>query len=198
MEQALLSIHIHFYNSASYTFQEENGDYQKINVCIGNVVGIASVKVESFADVKAILKLPWNDGQDYIFTYYLFEDVSSTINELDDRPDLLLLLAHENTFISLILNLWFFEPSLEENDEFLAINELETDIVMKRERASSRIIKHLVLWEVDNIVFTECRTKRRVNINGEVCPEDIYENVNSKDRAASRCGSVMGCWQAVV
>ncbi|GBC36566.2 hypothetical protein GLOIN_2v1880014 [Rhizophagus irregularis DAOM 181602=DAOM 197198] len=65
-------------------------------------------------------------------------------------------------------------------------------------RASSRIIKHLVLWEVDNIVFTECRTKRRVNINGEVCPEDIYENVNSKDRAASRCGSVMGCWQAVV
>ncbi|CAB4425196.1 unnamed protein product [Rhizophagus irregularis] len=76
LQQALLSIHTHFYNSASYTFQEENSDYQKINVCVGEVVGIASVKVESFAGVKAILKLPWNDGQDYIFTYYPFEDVS--------------------------------------------------------------------------------------------------------------------------
>ncbi|CAG8760206.1 2990_t:CDS:1, partial [Rhizophagus irregularis] len=53
-----------------------NSDYQKINVCVGDVVGIASVKVESFAGIKAILKLPWNDGQDYIFTYYPFEDVS--------------------------------------------------------------------------------------------------------------------------
>ncbi|CAB4426984.1 unnamed protein product [Rhizophagus irregularis] len=52
MEQALLSTHIYFYNSASYTFQEENDDYQKINICVGDVVGIASVKVESFAALE--------------------------------------------------------------------------------------------------------------------------------------------------
>ncbi|PKY61946.1 hypothetical protein RhiirA4_487618, partial [Rhizophagus irregularis] len=28
--QVLLLTHIHFYSSASYTFQEENGEYQKL------------------------------------------------------------------------------------------------------------------------------------------------------------------------
>ncbi|RGB25295.1 hypothetical protein C1646_747409 [Rhizophagus diaphanus] len=52
-----------------------------------------------------------------------------------------------------------------------------------------------------DIKFTECRTERRPNINGEVCLEDIYQNVEK------RCGEgeglvvvadIMSCWQAVV
>ncbi|CAB4444035.1 unnamed protein product [Rhizophagus irregularis] len=50
---------------------------KKINICVGDVIGIASVKVESFAGVRVILKLHGNNGQDYIFTYCLFENVSS-------------------------------------------------------------------------------------------------------------------------
>ncbi|CAB4459579.1 unnamed protein product [Rhizophagus irregularis] len=50
--------------SASYTFQEE--------------IGIALVEDKSgFAGIIEIVKLHGNDGQDYIFTYCLFEDVSS-------------------------------------------------------------------------------------------------------------------------
>ncbi|GBC34053.2 uncharacterized protein OCT59_019068 [Rhizophagus irregularis] len=61
--QALLLTHIHFYSSASYTFQEE--------------IGIALVEDKSgFAGIIEIVKLHGNDGQDYIFTYCLFEDVS--------------------------------------------------------------------------------------------------------------------------
>ena len=47
MDQVLLTTHIHFYNSASYIFQEENGDYQKIKVHIGDVVEIGLVEDES-------------------------------------------------------------------------------------------------------------------------------------------------------
>ena len=75
MEQALLSTHIHFYNSASYIFQEENGDYIKVRV--GDVVEIALVENESgFASIRAILKHHGNDEQDYVFIYVAwFEDV---------------------------------------------------------------------------------------------------------------------------
>ena len=67
MEQALLSTHIHFYNSASCIFQEENGDYQKIKVHVGDVVEIALVKNESgFASIRAVLKHHGNDEQDYV------------------------------------------------------------------------------------------------------------------------------------
>ena len=77
MEQALLSTHIHFYNSASYIFQEKNGDYQKIKVCVGDVVEIALVENESgFASIRAILKHHGNDKQGYVFIYVAwFEDV---------------------------------------------------------------------------------------------------------------------------
>jgi len=53
MDQALLSNHIHFYSSAFYTFQEENGDYQEIKVHVGDVVEISLVNNESgFAKIK--------------------------------------------------------------------------------------------------------------------------------------------------
>ncbi|CAB4376558.1 unnamed protein product [Rhizophagus irregularis] len=68
--QALLLTHIHFYSSASYTFQEE--------------IGIALVEDKSgFAGIIEIVKLHGNDGQDYIFTYCLFEDVSRLVSTAD-------------------------------------------------------------------------------------------------------------------
>ena len=78
MDQALLSTHIHFYSSASYTFQEENGDYQKIEIHVGDVVEIALMEGEcGFAIVKAIFKHHGNDEQDYVFVYIVwFEDIS--------------------------------------------------------------------------------------------------------------------------
>jgi len=78
MNQALLSTRIHFYSSASYTFQEESDDYQEIKVCVGDVVEIALVDEESgFASVKAIFKHHGNDEQDYVFIYIdWFEDIS--------------------------------------------------------------------------------------------------------------------------
>ena len=70
MDQALLSTQIHFYDSASYIFQEENGDYQEIKVRVGDVVEIALVDNESgFANIKAILKHHGNNEQDYVFIY---------------------------------------------------------------------------------------------------------------------------------
>ena len=77
MNQALLTTHLHFYNSASYIFQEENGDYQKIKVHVGDVVEIGLVEDEiGFASVRAILKHHGNDKQDHVFIYVAwFEDV---------------------------------------------------------------------------------------------------------------------------
>jgi hypothetical protein len=77
MEQALLSTHIHFYNSASYIFQEENGNYQKIKVHIDDIVEIALMENESsFASIRAILKHHGNDEQNYVFIYIAwFENV---------------------------------------------------------------------------------------------------------------------------
>lgn len=78
MEQALLSTRINFYGSASYTFQETNGDYQEIKVHVGDIVEITLVDDESgFANIKAILKHHGNDGQDYVFIYVAWlEDLS--------------------------------------------------------------------------------------------------------------------------
>ena len=78
MEQALLSTHIHFYNSASYTYQKDNGDDQKMEIRVGDVVEIALIGDESgFAKVNAILKHHGNDEQDYVFIYVAwFEDIS--------------------------------------------------------------------------------------------------------------------------
>ena len=77
MDQALLSTRIYFYGSASYTFQEEDGDYQEIKIRVGDMVEIALVDNESgFANIKAILKHHGNDEQDYIFIYVAwFEDL---------------------------------------------------------------------------------------------------------------------------
>jgi hypothetical protein len=78
MDQALLSTHIHFYNSASYTIQKDKDDYQKIEVHVGDVVEIALVENASgFASVDAIIKHRGNDKQDYVFIYITwFEDIS--------------------------------------------------------------------------------------------------------------------------
>ena len=78
MEQALISTRIYFYDSASYTFQEANGDYQEIKVHVGDVVEISLVNNESgFARIKAIIKHHGNDEQDYVFIYVAwFEDIS--------------------------------------------------------------------------------------------------------------------------
>ncbi len=77
VNQALLSTRIHFYGSASYTFQGENGDYQEVKIRVGDMVEIALVDNESgFASVKAILKHHGNDDQDYVFIYVAwFEDL---------------------------------------------------------------------------------------------------------------------------
>lgn len=77
MEQALLSTHIHFYNFASYIFQDENGDNRKIKVHVGDIVEIALVENESgYARIEAIFKHHGNDEQDHVFIYVSwFEDV---------------------------------------------------------------------------------------------------------------------------
>ncbi|CAB4399541.1 unnamed protein product [Rhizophagus irregularis] len=49
-----------------------------------------------------------------------------------------------------------------------------------------------------DIEFTECRTERRMNINGEVCPEDIYENVSGEEEKLVDVINIMSCWQAVI
>ncbi|RGB39948.1 hypothetical protein C1646_811651 [Rhizophagus diaphanus] len=52
-----------------------------------------------------------------------------------------------------------------------------------------------------DIEFTECRTERRPNINGEVCPEDIYQNVGKRcgeEEGLIDVADIMSCWQAVV
>ncbi|CAB4382101.1 unnamed protein product [Rhizophagus irregularis] len=49
-----------------------------------------------------------------------------------------------------------------------------------------------------DIEFTECRTERRDNINGEVCPEDIYENVSGEEEQLVVVKDIMSCWQAVI
>ncbi|CAG8748136.1 6791_t:CDS:2, partial [Rhizophagus irregularis] len=52
-----------------------------------------------------------------------------------------------------------------------------------------------------DIEFTECRTERRLNINGEVLPEDIYQNVEKRSREEEKLvdvSDIMSCWQAVV
>ena len=78
MDQALLSTRIHFYNSAFYTFQGEDDDYQEIKVRVGDIIEIALVNNESgFASIKAIFKHNGNDECDYIFIYVAwFEDIS--------------------------------------------------------------------------------------------------------------------------
>ena len=83
MEQALLSTHVHFYNSASYTYQKNNDDYQKMEIRVDDVAKIALIGDESgFAKVNAILKHRENDKQDYIFIYVAwFKDISRK-NEL--------------------------------------------------------------------------------------------------------------------
>jgi hypothetical protein len=83
MEQALLSTHVHFYNSASYTYQKNNDNYQKMEIRVGDVAKIALIEDESgFAKVNAILKHRENDKQGYVFIYVAwFEDISRK-NEL--------------------------------------------------------------------------------------------------------------------
>jgi hypothetical protein len=78
MDQALLSTRIHFYGSAFYTFQEDDGDYQEIKIYVGDVVEIGLEEGKNgFASVKAILRHRGNDGNDYVFIFvYWFEDIS--------------------------------------------------------------------------------------------------------------------------
>ena len=68
-----MSTHIHFYNFASYIFQDENGDNRKIKVHVGDIVEIALVEHESgYARIEAIFKHRENDGQDHVFIYGMF------------------------------------------------------------------------------------------------------------------------------
>ena len=87
MDQALLSTRIHFYNSASYIFQEEDGNYQKVEVHVEDVVEVTLVNNESgFANVKAIFKHRGNDQQDYIFIYIAWFEETPRRDELLSCP----------------------------------------------------------------------------------------------------------------
>ena len=71
LEQALLKTKITYYQNASYSIVEPNGDYQYIKLCVGEAVEttMSTDGLPAFGIIKGIIEHTWNDGQVYVFIY---------------------------------------------------------------------------------------------------------------------------------
>ena len=71
LEQALLKTKVSYYQSASYSITEPNGDYQYIKLCVGEAVKttMSTDGQSAFGIVKGIIEHTWNDNQVYMFIY---------------------------------------------------------------------------------------------------------------------------------
>src|ERR1700722_14641172 len=71
LEQALLKTKVTYYQNASYSIVESNGDYQYIKLCVGEAVEttMSTDGLPAFGIIKGIIEHTWNDGQVYVFIY---------------------------------------------------------------------------------------------------------------------------------
>jgi hypothetical protein len=70
-EQALLKTKISYYQTASYSIVEPNGDYQNVKLRVGEAVEttLYTDGQPAFGIIKGIIEHTWNDGQIYVFIY---------------------------------------------------------------------------------------------------------------------------------
>jgi hypothetical protein len=85
-KSALVNSSITLYECVSYTIEDQNNNFNKVSLYIGDFVTIQEEKEESYAIIKGIIKHKGNDNKYYVFVIINWFEKTNRVQELLECP----------------------------------------------------------------------------------------------------------------